>query len=344
MSNEFYTLSVVDKVAEGSKAVSIVFDVPEELKSKFAYKSGQYLTIKADINGESVRRAYSLSSYPGDGNRLQVSSKMVEQGKMSVYLFRDLKVGDQLEVMPPMGNFTLESSVSNLVLFAAGSGITPLLSILKTALDSSIENIDLIYANRSEEEAMFLQELKDLEANNSKLNIQWLWSSAGNRIDSSVVQKVVRGKSNLSQAVDYFICGPVGMINTVEAALQESGISKEHIHIEYFASPKSEDNVTSSPVELSGEVNEITLLLDDEKHEISMQPKETILEAAERIGIDPPFSCRSGVCTTCMAKVMQGEVQMENNFGLGQDEIDEGFVLTCISTPKTPGVIVSWDE
>lgn len=341
MSTHFHQLKVDQIIKETPQTVSIVFEVPESLKSDFEFEAGQYLTLKTTIGGQEIRRSYSISSYGEE--KLKVSSKMIDGGKMSTYLFNELSVGDELEVMPPMGNFTLEETNKPLVLFAAGSGITPIMSILKKALTEGSESVYLYYGNRNNEEIIFNKELEELKNRYSgKLLIQHFLSSNGERLDTERTKSIVAGLQELKSKADYFICGPTGMIEAVKEGLEKSGIEKSQINIEYFASPKQEKNNTEEV--LSGDLSDITVVIDDEEHNLTLDAGETILEGAERIGVDPPFSCQSGVCTTCKAKLLRGEVEMENNFGLGEDEIADGYVLTCIGKPKTAGVKISWDE
>ena len=337
MSTHFHTLTVKELKRETAKTVSIALDIPESLMSDFKYDAGQYLTIKANVNGEEIRRSYSISSY-GD-EALQVSCKMIDGGKMSTHLVNNVGVGDALEVMPPMGNFTVESIEKPLVLFAAGSGVTPIFSILKKVLKEGNNSIKLFYGNRSEEEIIFKNQLESIRANHpDRLLVQQFLSSDGERLDSERTQSLVNG---IGEA-HYFICGPEGMIAAVKEGLENSNVSSSNITIEYFASPKSDKPAVEMVV--SGEVNDIIAEIDGERHNITLESGESILDAANRIGIDPPFSCQSGVCTTCKCKVLSGEVEMENNFGLGEDEAEEGFVLSCISKPTSAGVVVSWDE
>ncbi|MDB4083082.1 ferredoxin--NADP reductase [Vicingaceae bacterium] len=337
MSSHFHNLQVKELKRETAKTVSIGFDIPDNLTSDFQYEAGQYLTLKATINGEEIRRSYSISSY-GD-EALQVSCKMINGGKMSTFLVNELGVGDRVEVMPPMGNFTVKPLNEPLVLFAAGSGVTPIFSILKMALKEGTNSIKLFYGNSSEDEMIFKSQLETLRSENSdRLMVQHFLSSNGERLDTDRVQSLVAGLPESN----YFVCGPEGMIAAVKDGLEKSNVAANNINIEYFASPKVEKKAVEAII--SGEVNEITAILDGESHSIALEPGESILDAANRIGIDPPFSCQSGVCTTCKCKVMSGEVEMENNFGLGEDEAEEGFILSCISKPKSVGVIVSWDE
>lgn len=341
MSTHFHQLSVEQIIKETPQTVSIVFNIPQDLKSTFSYEAGQYLTLKATVNGEEVRRSYSISSFGEEP--LKVSSKMIEGGKMSTFLFNELSVGDEMEVMPPMGNFVCDDYSKPLVLFAAGSGITPIMSILKKALQTSDNEIYLYFGNRSEEEVIFKRELEKLQAEYpNRLLIQHFLSSDGERLDKDRTESIVNGLQATKGQAAYFICGPSGMIEAVKNGLDRSGVQADQITVEYFASPKQEKKVTEEVI--SSAVNEITVVIDEEEHKIELESGETILEGAERIGVDPPFSCQSGVCTTCKAKLLRGEVEMENNFGLGEDEISEGYVLTCIGKPQTAGVKISWDE
>lgn len=341
MSKHFHSLQVEELIKESNDAISVVLKVPEDLKSTFDYRAGQYLTIKQEIGGEEVRRSYSLSSVPWEG-QLKITSKKVTDGKMSTYLYDQLAVGDTLEVMPPEGNFTLKHPEKALILFAAGSGITPIISILKQYVKEGSSRVYLFYGNRTEEDVIFKAELEQLRAANSdRLMIQHFLSSNGERLDKERVMSLV-GNAGAGIA-DYYICGPEGMISSVKGAMEEAGLPKEEIFIEYFASPELEKN-TQTVSSNSNSVSDVTVVLDGEEHQLELEEGESILEGAERFGIDPPFSCHSGVCTTCKAKLISGEVEMENNFGLGQDDIDDGYVLTCIGHPKTAGVKIDWDQ
>lgn len=339
MSTEFYSLELKEKRRETEQAVSLIWNVPTDLKQEFQYKAGQYLTIKATINGESVRRAYSISTNPKE-EELKVSVKLVDGGKMSNFLINDLQEGDRVEVMQAQGTFTLEKKSDTVGFFAAGSGITPVISLIKECIQNNCSKISLHFGNRTEADAMFKSELDQLAQEYPGFEVQYHYSSQGQRIDSSAVKNHAMN----GMCEQYFICGPEGFNEEIKNALLNLGLKDEDAHIEFFASPKSESNEGTSAAEVSGEIADVELIIDDEHHKVSLNPQETLLEAGERIGIDPPFSCQSGVCTTCRAKVIKGKVDMENNFGLSQDEIDEGFVLTCIGKPVSPGVVVSWDE
>lgn len=352
MSKHFHKLKISDIIRETPKTVSVVFDLPDHLKDEFKYKAGQYLTIKAHINGEEIRRSYSLSSFPKEES-LKVTSKIVENGKMSNYLDSNIQIGMEMDIMPPEGKFITEHlpSDADLVLFAAGSGITPVISILKDSLNKHQDRkIHLFYCNSTEEEIIFKDELEKLAQQfPDKFKLQLFVSRSSidgvgflcGRIDEKRIKVLLANVQNY-HSKHYFICGPEGMISSTKTSLESLNIADDHIHIEYFASPKSDEESTKRNI--SGDTSEVTVIIDGEEHQISLKPKESILDAAIRLELDPPFSCQSGVCTTCQAKVMHGDVEMENNFGLSDDEVDEGYVLTCISFPKSPGVIVSWDE
>lgn len=339
MSANFHRLRVANIIKETINTVSIELEVPENLNDTFNYDPGQYLTIKQEVNGEELRRSYSISSAAAMGEPLKISCKMIDGGRMSTYLFKELAVGDTLEVMPPMGSFVLNEADAPLVLFAAGSGITPIMSILKSTLKSSHQNIQLVYGNRSEEEIIFKDELNRLQNEYpERLLVQHFLSSNGERVDYERCQSLLNGQS--ASDVQYFICGPEGMIKSAERALLDVSVAPNQINVEYFSSSEAPEVAP----ELKGDLNDVSITIDDQTKQISLQAGEFILDAAEREGFDPPYSCQSGVCTTCKAKLLQGEVNMENNLGLGADEIEEGYILTCISTPKTAGVKVSWDD
>ncbi|MAY84367.1 MAG: phenylacetic acid degradation protein [Flavobacteriales bacterium] len=345
MAKRFHPLTVSELIKETKDTISVKFSIPAELKDEYQYLPGQYLTIRTDINGESIRRSYSISSIPSEGE-LKISCKRVKGGRMSNYLYDNLAVGDSIEVMPADGSFTLKNPNKALILFAAGSGITPIISILKQYLKEGSSRVYLFYGNTTQEDIIFKDELESLRAQNAdRMMVQHYLSGDGERLDKERVKSLV---GNAPKGVaDYYVCGPEGMMNTVLSALEEAGASKDEVHTEYFSNPEIEDtkqekSAPAAPV--SGDVNDIVVTLDDQDHEISLEDGESILEGAERIGIDPPFSCHSGVCTTCKAKLISGGVNMENNFGLGQDEIDDGYVLTCIGYPKEPGTKIDWDQ
>ncbi len=347
MAQQSSELRVSKIKRETENAVSISFEIGGEHKELFNYQSGQYLSVETLLNGEKIRRAYSFSSSPFEGNDPTITVKEVEGGRMSGFLCKQVKESDRLQIFQAEGRFVLGNEKSDLLLFAAGSGITPIISILKTALNEAWPNVKLIYCNKSEASTIFKNDLNELAEKYSQFSWQNYLSTEGNRLNSERINEELKLAKESSAHV--YVCGPEGMISNVREGAEAQAIPSSQVHFEYFANPESSnanDSVKSETSSTSGSSDpmEVTLVIDDEEFQATMKPNETFLEAGERIGIDPPFSCQSGVCTSCRAKVMSGEVEMENNFGLAQDEIDEGYVLTCIGKPVSAGVVVNWDE
>lgn len=343
MVQPFYKITVSSLIRESKDAISIKLNVPDEFKLAFDFKPGQYLTIAKEIEGKSIRRSYSISSIPSD-NELKISCKRIEGGQMSTYLYNELAIGEELDVKPPQGSFSLKDYQKDLILFAAGSGITPIISILKEFLLNSEKEAYLFYGNTSREDIIFFDELEELSKQyKGRLLVQHYLSGDGERLDKDRVKSLV--KNRISDKADYYVCGPNGMMKVVLSALHEKASKEAGIYTEYFNNPEAEGSAKETiSVNMSQDINKVVVRLDDQDHQIELQDGESILEGAERIGIDPPFSCHSGVCTTCKAKLISGKVRMENNFGLGQDEEDEGFVLTCIGYPEEPGTKIDWDQ
>ncbi len=352
---KFHSLKVKDIVKETADAVSVAFEVPDNLKSEYTYKQGQYLTLKLPVNGEELRRSYSICSSPTAENELRVAIKKVKEGKVSTYINDTLKVGDTLEVMTPMGTFFTEMNPSNkkkYVLFAGGSGITPMFSILKTVLKAEpLSSIVLLYGNNDEASIIFQKQIEVLAlANSDRLNVvhvlnappanhppllQGLMSKEKN---ISLIQNYVE----LSDSNEYFICGPGPMMENVVAALKELKISENQIHIEYFTSPVNPEDIKPIENEVSGA--KATIIIDGDEHEVVMEENETVLEAALRIGLDAPFACQGGSCCTCRALLEDGKVEMTVNYALSASEVKQGYILTCQSHPTTASVKVNYDK
>lgn len=355
MSSDFYNLTVNEVIKETEDCVSLSFNVPEEIKEKFDFISGQYLTLKTKINGEDVRRSYSLCSEPSTGI-LKVAIKRVEDGLFSSFANQHIQHGDSMESLPPAGNFKHKphaEAEKNYVLFAAGSGITPILSILKSILSHEPSSrVVLFYGNKGFHSVIFREEIESLKNRFlNRLSVNHIFSkeNLGNTLQKG---RIDREKcENLFQAflahIDIdavYICGPEQMTLDIRDVMLEKDIPKKNIHLELFG--------TSIKKESKKAVNKgpsfdslIALKLDGDEYEFPLNTSgENILDAAQKIGVDLPFACKGGVCCTCKAKILEGSVNMDVNYGLEQDEIDAGYVLTCQAHPTTEKVIISFDD
>lgn len=352
MSNQFHNLTIKDVTKETSDAVSITFEIPSELTEKFKFQAGQYLTLKADINGEDVRRAYSISSAPHE-NEWKVAIKKVENGKFSTYA-QSLSTGDALEVMAPTGNFTVSSDDNkNYVLFAAGSGITPIISIAKYILKANDANtVTLFYGNKSATETIYKNELDAISNANSNFNLYYLYSrensaddALNGRIEAEKLEKLYTKFLADISINDIYSCGPEGMVSAIKEFFSAKGINEKNIHFELFTAPEVKADAEEIVDESAEITSHVTVIVDDEEFEFDLSSKgKFIMQAAMDADADVPFSCKGGVCCTCKAKVMEGKVKMELNYALDQDEVDEGFVLTCQARPLTKNVTLSFDE
>jgi len=346
---QFYPLKIKDLVKETKSAVSILFEIPTDLKKIFLFTAGQYLTVKTTIDEHEVRRAYSICSSEKSGE-LRVAVKTIQKGLFSNYAYDTLSSGDILEVAPPEGNFLLKTNdrhLKNYLGFAAGSGITPVFSMVKTVLENEPKStFTLIYGNKSSEETIFKNELDKLKKTHiGQLTVIYSFSqenvegSLFGRVDKSATNHIVKNKFKHLNFDEVFLCGPEDMIKTISNTLLENGYSKETIHFELFTSSnqnKIENNAKG--------ISEITVLVDDEETLFAMDQKDTILAASLRQNIDAPYSCQGGVCSSCMAKVTEGKAMMTSNSILTEDELQEGFVLTCQAHPTTDTIKIDFDD
>lgn len=347
---KFYPLKIDRIKRETPSAVSISFEVPADLKETFNYKAGQYLSFKIDFEGEEIRRDYSICSDPASGE-LMVAVKAVENGKFSNFANSELKVGDVLYVAAPQGKFILEPNNElkrTIVAFAAGSGITPIMGIIKTLLkEEPKSDFLLIYGNKSVEETIFFEELMQLKTHfTDRLTIQFVFSKKPEddalfgRIESSVVNFVLNKLDDLSVVDAFYLCGPGGMIDEVSKSLELKGISKERIKFELFT-PKEAKGETAKSAE---GFTKVEVLVDDEEAEFTMPRDKTILEVALEEGIDAPYSCQGGICSSCIARITEGQVHMRQNNILTDGELEEGLILTCQSQPLTDVVKINYDD
>lgn len=349
--SHFHKLPIKDIRKITEKSVTISFEVPDNLNSDFHFQAGQYITLKHTINGNELRRDYSLCSSPKSGE-LKIAIKEVEDGTFSAYANKELNVGDVLEVAIPKGHFVFEpndSKTKNVALFAAGSGITPILSIIKCALEEEVQSkIILVYGNKTTKDTMFLNELLELQHQyNSRFSIQFVFSQADEddaifgRIEKSTVNYVMKNKHKHVDVDAYYLCGPEGMIHAVKDVLAEHNIDNSRIHFELFKAAKP-SNVETTDVP-NGRTK-ITILVDDETTTFEMSQKQTVLEAALDEDIDAPYSCQGGICSSCIAKITEGEATMRQNNILTDGELAEGLILTCQAHPTTPTLVVDYDD
>ena len=352
----FHTLKVKDIRRETADAVSVAFDIPLQIQHEFQYKQGQYITLKLNVNGEELRRSYSICTSPYSEKELRVAVKEVADGRASTLINRNWKVGDSVEVMTPMGNFTSVLSGNNkkhYVLFAGGSGVTPMMSILKSVLYIEKQShITLIYANRDEDSVIFKSEIEKLASENSdKLKAVNVYDNPKTNVSDLqkgllTPEKVVAIIENYGgvNADEYFICGPGPMMENIKQALDGLKIAKEKVHIEYFSAvadavAKAEGAATGASVN-----SEITVIQYGFETQMKLNTEGlSILDAAIEAGVDAPFSCKGAVCCTCRAKVIEGKVKMDANFALTDAEVEEGFILTCQAHPLTEKVVIDFD-
>lgn len=358
---KMHSLRVQDITHETDDTVSIAFDVPDELSDAYTFLPGQYLTLEAEINGEAVRRSYSLCSSPFDGE-LRVAVKKVENGAFSTWANTKLTVGTEMKVMTPEGNFTLtpkDENKNTYVAFAAGSGVTPIFSIMKSVLEAEANSrFILFYGNKTTASIIFRDKIDQLKNKYmGRLEVHHILSREDQgsdylkgRIDEA---KCVSFSERFFEAADvahFYICGPEAMINSVDQSLLNMGVAKDKIHYELFTSPAQnlahKTTATAEPKKENERVHsDVTVILDGEETHFPLASNGfSILDAALEAGADVPYACKGAVCCTCRAKVLEGSVEMDMNYALEDDEVEDGFVLTCQSHPKSEKVVVSFDE
>jgi ring-1,2-phenylacetyl-CoA epoxidase subunit PaaE len=366
MSKQFFPLTVKNIERETADAVSITLHVPAELRQQFAFSQGQYLTLKFHFDGQEVRRAYSLSSSPLEQD-WRITAKAVAGGKASVYLCQQLRQGDTLDVMPPEGRFFTplrETNAVNYYLFAAGSGITPVFSILKTILELEPRStIFLLYGNRQAESIIFKNQLDQLQQHyTGQLFVEHIlsqpreqrepglggffkkkisaWPGRTGRISPATVKDFLAEYPPRAPHSEYFICGPGDMLIHTRDTLLAEGIPAKHIHTESFGN----EPVATAPGQATTGANSIAKVhLDGRLIEVRVPQSSSVLRALSDAGYDPPYSCSSGSCSTCIAKLLSGQVKMDVCLALDPDEVAAGYILTCQSHPLTPQVELTYD-
>ena len=350
---EFHSLKVKEIVKETNDTVSVSFQVPEDLKEAYAFTPGQYLTLKLTINNEEQRRSYSICS--SSNENITVAVKKVENGLVSSYLNDVLKENDEMEVMTPEGNFTLETDQAKkrkFVGFAAGSGITPIMSMIKElSMDETETVFTLFYSNKMESDVIFKHQLDKLAGDNLKINYIYTRQKLNNpllegRIDKSKATELIKADLSCLNADAFYLCGPEEMIFNVKSALEEFGVLNTKIKFELFTTP-----VLMAEKPKQQEVDEnfdgealVTVIYDDEEIDFNLNKDgDTILDAAMDNDVDVPFSCKGAVCCTCKAKVTEGKVTMDANYALSDQEVEDGYVLACQSHPASAKVTLDFD-
>ncbi|MBK5209308.1 MAG: ferredoxin--NADP reductase [Flavobacteriaceae bacterium] len=348
---KFHSLTIKEIKKETQNAVSVLFDVPSNLKEEFTFIAGQYINIKIEIAGVELRRAYSICSAPKSGE-LRVAVKAVDNGTFSVFATTILKEGDVLEVSKPLGKFVLETDsvhAKNYLGVAAGSGITPIMAMIKAVLtEEPNSTFTLIYSNKTEADTIFKAEINQLQiAYPMQFKVQDVFSreqkngALFGRIDKGNLNFILKNTFKDISFDSAFLCGPEMMITALKETLAENGLDENNIHFELFTPPVASEDETHQTFEGTCE---ITVLVDDEETTFEMDSKSTILTAALKEGLDAPYSCQGGICSSCLAKVIEGKAVMDKNSILSDAEIKDGFILTCQAHPTTQKITIDYDN
>lgn len=367
--SDFHTLQVsrIDRLTD--QAVKVTLSIPDELSDSFSFLPGQYITLDVDVAGEKVRRSYSLCSAPSTQGAISVGVKEIPNGKVSPVLNRQIKVGDSIECMPPMGNFTWTQDAqgsAHVVLIGGGSGITPLLSIATTILESNDSSkISLVYGNKNGDSIMFLEDIQAFEKQYpSRFEVVHVFDQPRKKkglfssktmetishkeglISKSLLLGVLNSMNVPSDSAHFYICGPSPMMRSCQQALKNIEVADERIHIEFFTEKSDEDKQAA----LLGDSDEgfegkamVQIKLDGNSQSIEVEERDTVLNAALDNGIDAPYACMVGACTTCKAKLVKGQIEMDDQTALLPKEVEEGYILTCQSHPKSSYIEVDYD-
>jgi ring-1,2-phenylacetyl-CoA epoxidase subunit PaaE len=354
MASHFHTIKVKEVIKETADCVSVSFDIPADLQEIFTFKEGQNIAIKKTIAGEEVRRSYSICNAPYE-NELKVAIKKVNGGLFSTYANESLQAGDILEIMPPSGKFSAKKITGNFLAIAAGSGITPILSIIKHTLKTQADSsFTLVYGNQSRGSIIFFEEIEALK-NKYMQRFNTIHILSRERTDATInfgrinAEKLSALKNliHFKNFTEAFICGPEEMIFSAAAFLEEEGIAKSDIHFELFTST-TKQNSSAAKINIVADnapKSNITIKLDGRSFEFKLgYDSENILDAALAQGADLPYACKGGVCCTCKAKLIEGKVRMDINYALEEEEVADGYILTCQSHPLTENIVVDFDS
>ncbi|MFA7444756.1 MAG: 2Fe-2S iron-sulfur cluster-binding protein [Flavobacteriaceae bacterium] len=346
---DFYKLTVKEVKRETPEAVSVVFNVPENLRDFYKFTAGQYINLKLTLDGQEIRRAYSICSSPQSGE-LRIAIKEVSDGFFSVFANKQLAVGNIIEVGTPEGRFTFEpdsDKQKSYAAFAAGSGITPVLSIIQTVLEQEPQStFVLVYGNKTPENTIFHDKINELHNKyTGRFFVYYVFSQTKidghlfGRIERSTVNFVLKNKHKELDFNTFFLCGPNEMIAQVSDILKENNFPEKRIKFELFTTTAVENEVET----LEGQTK-ITVLLDDEETTFTIPNGTVVLDAVLKKGLDAPYSCQGGICSSCIAKITHGSAQMKKNSILTDGEIAEGFVLTCQAVPTSSEIYVDYDD
>jgi len=333
----YHELRVARVIDETPDARSIIFEIPEALARAFRYKAGQFLTLKVPHEGQDLVRCYSLASSPDCESEHKVTIKRVADGRISNRINDELRPGDVVKVLPPGGLFTLNDGENPVLLFGGGSGITPVISIIKTVLATTGRRLKLVYANRDDASIIFKAELEALQAKHGdRLEIVHSLDAVDGFVDLARAREQLEGWED----AEVYVCGPAAFMEVVEEALGAASFDTDRIHIEKFVSPPDPDKAAEAYAEQAAEIggddpHEVTICLDGKELQVPYEKGQTVLVAAQKAGLEPPFSCTDGFCGCCMAKLEDGEVEMINNDFLSKREVEDRWVLTCQSVPTT---------
>jgi ring-1,2-phenylacetyl-CoA epoxidase subunit PaaE len=347
--SKFYKLRIKEIKKETQNAVSIVFDIPTNLQNEFNFTAGQYINIKKELSGEKLRRAYSICSAP-NSEELRIAIKAVDNGNFSTFACTILNENDILEVSKPEGKFTLETSSTNknnYLGIAAGSGITPVMAMIKATLTQEPNStFTLIYGNKTNVDTIFKTEIDALlNQFPNTFNVQFVYSreeqenALFGRIEKEIINFVIKNKLKDIAFNKAFLCGPEDMVITAKETLIENGFNEKNINFELFSAPK-----TKETTEVFEGTCEITVTVDDEVTTFLMDSKTTILTAALKKGIDAPYSCQGGICSSCLGKITEGNAVMSKNTILSDEEINDGLILTCQAHPTTQKIAIDYDD
>jgi ring-1,2-phenylacetyl-CoA epoxidase subunit PaaE len=356
LNKGFHRLAIAQVRRETADSVSILFDVPEEMRDAFRFKAGQHLTLRADIAGEDVRRTYSLCTSPGTGE-IRIAVKQMPGGVFSGWANTALAAGHSIDVLPPMGRFVLEpAAAAHYVGIAGGSGITPVLSILKHVLETRRDcRFTLIYGNRNTPSIMFLEELAGLKDRYlDRLEVYHVLEDEAEeielfngRLDRAKCDEIFSHLVTPADIDAFFVCGPGPMMDTVEAALKARGVPPGRVLIERFttSTPSPAQLARSEAMTAKAAGVELTVILDGRRSKLRFDPsKPSILDSVHAAGLNAPYACRGGVCSTCRAKLLAGQAMMAKNYGLTDDEVAQGYILTCQAVPSGGDIVLSYDE